>query len=326
MAELRISREGRGDRGQLILVTGFALAFVLVALVLLLNTTIYTENIASRGIDRSPDEAVEFRVAVTDGLRDLIEANEDSEYDEPNFSDTLANFSRMLERGYEDRGTIAVVNNTSAKVHTGTLIRQTNHTRNFSSAQSIPQANWTVAEEIDDMRNVQFKINISESRIPTAGRENAFELQFNDSTDSTNNWSVYIYKTSGGELEVATERNGTGLFGGTCSYSHGGGGNVTIDITNGTLAGEECDILQWWGGNPPESYDLRFVFGNKSSGTYDMLLNDSIPAGDSYFTDSGGPEKIQPALYSLTVRLRYQTSTLAYETNVTIAPGEPENE
>ncbi|MFC7080626.1 DUF7261 family protein [Halorussus caseinilyticus] len=43
------SGDGGRDRGQLILVTGLAIAVMLVALVLLLNTVIYTQNLATRG-------------------------------------------------------------------------------------------------------------------------------------------------------------------------------------------------------------------------------------------------------------------------------------
>ncbi|MCL7418278.1 MAG: hypothetical protein M8354_10625, partial [Halalkalicoccus sp.] len=61
------------DRGQLILVTGVTIAVILVALVVLLNTVIYTENLATRGIDSGADDALEYRATVVGSVGELIE-------------------------------------------------------------------------------------------------------------------------------------------------------------------------------------------------------------------------------------------------------------
>jgi len=68
------------DRGQLIILTGLIVAVTMVAMVLLLNTAIYTENLASRGADQSGREAVEYRATVVDGVGELIDEENGREH------------------------------------------------------------------------------------------------------------------------------------------------------------------------------------------------------------------------------------------------------
>ena len=76
MADLsRPATDGRRDRAQLMLVTALALAVVLVVLVLLVNTAIYTENLATRGVDVGADDALEHRAAVVDGVGGVVVAH-----------------------------------------------------------------------------------------------------------------------------------------------------------------------------------------------------------------------------------------------------------
>lgn len=52
------------DRGQLILIAGLVLATLLVAMVLILNAAIYTENVATRAEATDSGDAVAFRATV----------------------------------------------------------------------------------------------------------------------------------------------------------------------------------------------------------------------------------------------------------------------
>ena len=51
------------DRGQLLLVAGLVMAVSLVALVVLLNASIYSENLATRGIEAADGDSLEVRAA-----------------------------------------------------------------------------------------------------------------------------------------------------------------------------------------------------------------------------------------------------------------------
>lgn len=61
------------DRGQLILISGLTLAVTLLILVLLLNTAIYTENVATRGIDSDIGDAAEFQQTLDAEIRAILE-------------------------------------------------------------------------------------------------------------------------------------------------------------------------------------------------------------------------------------------------------------
>lgn len=63
----------RRDRGQLILITGLVIAVLLVAMVLILNSAIYTENVATRGVDKGGNDAIDFRNTVVEGAEEIIE-------------------------------------------------------------------------------------------------------------------------------------------------------------------------------------------------------------------------------------------------------------
>ena len=61
MADVGPDSDGASDRAQLLLVTALALAVMLVTVALLLNTAIFTENVATRDTTADGREAVELR-------------------------------------------------------------------------------------------------------------------------------------------------------------------------------------------------------------------------------------------------------------------------
>lgn len=314
MAELSdLSRASeRSDRGQLILVTGFVLAFTLVAIVLLLNTTIYTENIASRGIDRSPEEAVEFREAASEGVGDLIvEVNDDESLGESAFLAAIENMSILMEREFANRGTIALIESKSGSPTDGVEIWQTNFTT-FANA-SIPPAsaprNWTVGSNIQAARGVSLNVsNTSLFSTPNPDQAGTFRIKLEDGSGNT--WTAFIYD-NGGDVHITTRLNGADQV--TCS---GSGSTVWINISEGYIGGEPCSGLEWAKGLD-SPYDIEFLNPDNVQGTYNMTFRGGTVNGGINF-DTGPYHR--SIIYSATIRVYYQTSTLTYETNVTVAP------
>lgn len=64
------------DRAQLILVSGLMIAVTMLILVLLLNTVIYTENVATRGIDSDVGEAAEVQVVIDREVEAILAAHD----------------------------------------------------------------------------------------------------------------------------------------------------------------------------------------------------------------------------------------------------------
>ena len=90
------------DRGQMILVGAFALSMTFVALALLLNSAVYTENLASRSIDAGASEAIEFREearAATVGILEYL-ANDGS----GTFEENLAAWTSQTAKSYAANG------------------------------------------------------------------------------------------------------------------------------------------------------------------------------------------------------------------------------
>jgi PKD repeat protein len=103
----------RADGGQMILVGALLLAVTLVALALITNSVIYTENLVSRD-EVNTDDAVAFRQAAGDGSRRaIVEANfgQDSvptaEFDTENSVDTGETFSLDASASGDPDGSIS---------------------------------------------------------------------------------------------------------------------------------------------------------------------------------------------------------------------------
>ena len=83
------------ERGQLILLGGLTLAVLLVALAVILNAAIYSENLASRGDAIGADEALQFRDETETAVSRLItEVNADSTLGETELREAISDWSQ----------------------------------------------------------------------------------------------------------------------------------------------------------------------------------------------------------------------------------------
>ena len=104
-----VSSESENDRGQLILVTGLLIAFVLVTLVLLLNGAIYTENLSTRGVDKGANDAMEYQQFVVDNTDEVIERNQDPDHvtlGEDEFVEEIEAINETAKEHYLERGVV----------------------------------------------------------------------------------------------------------------------------------------------------------------------------------------------------------------------------
>ncbi len=91
------------DRGQLILITGLVIAAVLVGTVMILNTAIYTENLATRDTGDDTSEAIEFRNVVIDGSTEILRNETET------LNDALNQYFLQVERHYAEDTTVVSV-------------------------------------------------------------------------------------------------------------------------------------------------------------------------------------------------------------------------
>lgn len=279
------------DRGQLILVGGILLAVLFVALALLVNTAIYTDNVATRGGD-SAGEALEYQAGVVNSIGGLI----DAENAHGGHTD-VSNIAQTVEDG---------------AVHIDTAVQQ-NHLRRGAAASVSVQSdsdNRTSGLLIREAGAGEFH---SWEANATGVRGFTFELD-PDNMTAEEPLTIDLDRTSlqvnytGGDVAVENSSGDT-----VCSVD--GGDTVHFDVTGKSLDGEPCQF-EWpeFG----EDSEIAFENGSNAGGSYELTVAEESKDNVT------GPE-VSDALYSLNVvEIRFDSPEVSYETTVRIAPGEPD--
>jgi hypothetical protein len=281
------------DRGQLLLVAGVLLAVLFVALALLINTAIYTDNVATRGGD-SAGETLEYQAGITDAVGGLLDAEN-------------ANSS------HADRGDIV------AAVRDGTetidAVNRRNHLRR-GAATKIRTASISSENATDGVlirRNEPGTIGNWSADGATGVR--AFDVAFESDTIGSEPFNVtlgatklFIYESASDEHDYVVAENSTGNV--ICGSN--ATGTVRFEVTDGEFGGTPCRI--GWS----TIDEVRFQNNGSVSGTYNL----TVEASDT----TGFPAGVEAteAIYSADVELRVDTPEIRYETTVTVAPGEPD--
>ena len=306
------------ERGQLILVTALAIAVALVALVLLLNTVIYAENLATRGADVGGQDAIEYRGAVVRGVGGAIDAENDLAYEshdavQANVSTSIDRIDSMLARQHLRRTELVEISNVS--MTEGTILRHPTDTDNFSSAGG--GSNWMLTGPVPAVRG--FVMTVNRSDVTASGIPGSFRIIL---SDGTNNWVAYVYNDDD-TLTIETMNATEGSSSIACTAT---GANVTIDFTRGLVDGEPCPGLDFAKGLVG-SYSLTFNNADAAGGTYEMTLyvdpSDAAFPNGNYNPPGGNAPYYAYAVYDATVDVRFWTDGLRFTDELRIAPGEP---
>jgi hypothetical protein len=332
MADLSPPRSptDRRDRAQIILVTGFALAVAFVALALVLNSVIFTENLATRSDASKASEAVNIRLDMAEGTAVIIEyvnrnnaTKTSGSYGtlRRNLTESIENMSELTRAHQAASG--QAVNVSFRNLKEGTRINQTDTERNVTSAEHpTDQArNWTVADDAQNIRDVRF--NITDTS--TLDTRDARPFNFSLEDASGNEWNLTIYETGAGNLGVDVTDGNNEVR--TCTTPMD---EVFINVSERTLAGEGCRALDLRRNvSHIDTNDLdtvQFVNGDHLNATYQMVVNQSFtsiaPVGTvPYGTTSESPRR-NPVIYGATIHVAYEESELAYGTSVYTVPGD----
>lgn len=324
-----LTRDATDDRGQLVVITGLVIAVVLVGLVILVNTAIYTENLATRDPDIGDGEAIEYADTVRTGIGGLIDRENADEYDE--YSHVTANVTvgvetldTTLQRTYVERGVDATLNESGITYDEGRLVRQTDENRQFESATGISDE-WDVAHDVNGTR--AFTATVDDASLNETTDENlgdAFHVAVEENATGNMTWEAYVYENeSTNEIAVAIGTNDTEPTE-RCSVA---AATATVDFTAGTLDGADCPGFEWADGNPPDGYDIVYRNGNRATGTYNMtvsIVQGSVNAAQLNDEPGNGSPYHVPAVYGAQVDVTYRTPDLLFRTELWIAPGEPD--
>lgn len=312
---IQLGSSDLSERAQLIIITGLLIAVALIALTLLLNTAIYTQNLASRGSDVGGETAIEFRQSSVEFGEELLITENNKEYESKdnlveNISDGIESFATSSTRRYAEVGTAIRISNIS--FNNGTRVRQTDTARNFTNASFNPD--WELTSDAENIREFSLKIQTVQS----VSESDAFNVTI---VGQSSQWSLLIHDDGGPEdATIKVVNDSLGSPEEICDS--GITTPFTINITAATVNGEPCSDLAFTDSvNPP--YSVKFTNGGNSRGTYNLSINGSISDPTNDFNSLGGGSPYEfDIVYSTHFDVSFQTEEVTYRTRVRLAPGE----
>ena len=322
MADLReLAPTDAERRGQILLVTGFALAVVFVGLALVFNSVIYTENLATRSESTTTSDPIIHKQSVEAGAERIVEyvneynATNASGYDPvaENVTSAFENMTAVMVAQQLEDG--QVVDDSIRDIDNGTLVQQPNATRNFTSATNA--TNWTpVNGSANGVRGMEF--NITEIHSGTA-----FNVSAEDGDGDVWEMKVRPNQLAGDAIQVETPSGTTTECGPPSTDTP-----FRINVSAGTIADgsggvESCPGLAFGGLGTVDS--VEFNHSDNANGSYAFVVNETRSSIDTSGVDYGPNSRfprVDPAIWGVTIRVDYESDVLEYVTEVRAVPGE----
>lgn len=312
----------RDDRAQLMLVAALTLAVLFVSLALLLNTVIYTGNLATRSVGDDSDAVAGYRAAAVDAADTSMRhanAQNNSGYPEleTTFETGVRDWDAATSRHRAVTGTATELNVTSKT--RGTLLRQDDFNRSFENESSADS--WSVAEDIGGYRD--FRMTLGRPELTDISSDltgditdlppNVFHVVV---TNGSVEYSAYVGQGDGSNVSVT-------VFGpsdahiDTCNGSDPDG-NVTIDFSNGTVGGNDCEALTFQD-DVDGDVTMRYGDGDAVEGTYSLVVDTPYSEYDEDFANAGNGSPYRThALFDAELELVYRTPSTHYESTVVV--------
>lgn len=307
MADLR-----EADRGQLFLVTALAIGVASIALILLLNGAIYTQNVSSRALAADDRQAIGETETFIEGAEGLLVAENDQEYDTKagvyrNLSLAIDDFEALQRRHNLKRG--VYTGTTGLTLSNGTTLHQ-DTSATFNSSDD--DANWEMASNVDGIRNGTIVIESADFTSDPTNESFVFQIR-----RSGNVWNLSVFEDGGG-LNISTDTGGSYTRVCTSAYNST---PVTISLTNASINGSTCSDIAYWN-DVSQPYRIEIFRGENATGTYSLTVNNSTAVSE--FNPPGGQDPyFVPVIYSVNGTYEYQSSSLNYSKTFRLAPGEP---
>ena len=329
---------GDDDRGQLLVIIALLLAMTLIALAVILNAAVFTENLGTRESADS-DRATVYAVSIESAIDGNYERTNDNAtrkavHARTTFNDSLETWENQQTEKAAREGAVFRANWTT---HVGWRLEQ-DEDRSFTPADNRTATNWTLAS---DARNVStFEMNVMRADLfdgatgLTDFEEEAFRL---DVSDGTTTWELYVFRNSDNSTIVVYDGDPTGLdLGGLIDSTDScvrATDRAVIDVRNGTFNGTDCGALE-----APSSMDGRLDVryenvrnssdGEQVNGTYTVVVNgsDAVPktGGEpTKFNRSGeAPPTATAVVYAVEYETYYEQEGVVHDPEGRYAPRE----
>jgi hypothetical protein len=316
----------RADRAQIVLVGGLILAFTVVALTLVVNSVLYTDNVESRSTLPVAENAEEFTATVEESIARAITEENRRKWNDPTGpapdSEVEADIEVVAQlvttRELDEHGVIATIDVGGAQIEEGRRVGQP-----APGSLDTGTDDWYVVNDTDGVRNLTFAVDPSSLPIDPPDREDSSNGAFHvDVVGPSDTWTAFVYRNSA-DYTVLDVKGGP-----TCkSPTSNTTGTVVLDMTEGAIRSPNgtgamqtatCDFR--FAESVGDPYDIRFANGDRASGTFDVVV-DEEPA--TAVTCAPASVSCTDAVYSVSVDVTYDTETFSYNTTLRVAPGEP---
>lgn len=342
------------SRGQLVLICALALALGFVAIVLVLNSAIYTNNLSARYDDPTADAVSFSRDARFAAGGYLDHANERHAADgwdtiRAEYLDGVADIETGVQSDHAVDGRLVRIEHVPGSATRGVRITDDEPAGStfLPVTNASTHADWTVAPGV---RARQYEMRVATASLETLTSSDAetlldspldvdtgFVVSFDDGATE---WLVALYTDGTGTLSVMVHEAGTTVYR-TCTASTA---RAHIAFTTGEIDGRSCQPLTFVS-NLSGRYTVRYYNGGLVAGTYELVADRAIDAetGEAgAFTDAvddanygehcAGPTyasavdttypKVTPAIYATALETRFDEPRVAYRATQRVAPGE----
>ncbi|MCT9096278.1 hypothetical protein [Haloarchaeobius sp. HME9146] len=319
--------EGR-SRAQLVLVGAVAIAFMILGIVVVFNTVLFTENVDSTGSVSAVDDSEELRHASAETAvvisRTLNENNQTVTDLRSNMATNVSDYNTLLRETYSEQGPRLV--NVSYN-HSETQVGARVYRRGIDDFQDGTDDNWALADNSDPSDVARFEMNTTLDSLNSDDWEDSFHIAVKGQDGTDMKWRVIRFYESSGDLIVNTStvtdptapsdwqdevRNHNKV---TCDVSSTDA--FTINVTNGSVQGDDCsfeftdDIDQLSGGG----YELWMRDAENVTGNYSLYLS-NISSVQGTLDELGSVFDDEPDYSAIVWRagidVEYESPTLSY--------------
>lgn len=332
------------DRAQILLITSLLIATVFVGLALVVNSGIYTENLATRETGSETSEVAENRQLVERDLQSLIDRSnaavtgDDYTAVKNGYDSDLALWSTSQERRYGTTGRF--VEYQEKNTVEGTRIQQTNMSRNFTAGGSVAgQEEWSLVNGTTEAGEFDMVIQ-RDSLLDGTGEtlDNVLGEAFNIvvEIDGGDQWRIYFFRgvlpdtgylmvedASGYGIDITTNTLSDLDDTNSCASTDG---DISVNVTNASFGGEHCSELEFYtndvtGATHNISYRntrtdgtlLGIGSGDRVNGTYNVTVDKRADRAPYYDPTSGDNPNAKAIIYEASVTAEFRSEGVVYE-------------
>jgi hypothetical protein len=305
------------ERAQIVLVGAVAIAFIIVGLVLVANTVLYTESVGAERSLGAGDDATAFQGVARDDTASLVyRVNERNNFSTRAALDTavrneVQNLSDLLATEYGQRSG-AFVNVSANLSHSeyGARIEQDDGTA-FNNTDGNG-TDWTPIKSDESTQIAEFEATFDVSEMPEASPTD--EPFYVEVTGASETRYVSFYNDNGNLSIVSDSSAPIGGIGGLtpdCTVSTGD--RVLVDLSNGSAPGADCTFDGLDSIDGP--YSLVFRNGDRAFGSYSFVVEDeSIASASKYDDASDGDDPYSAYVYwEILVETKYVSPEVSYD-------------